>query len=165
MKNGTIVTLDKTRQVLLGMRALAAQKVMVGVPADKDGRKQDADEYQPINNAALAYIHNNGAPEANIPARPYLVPGIKKSKPSWLKKLADAAKQGVGGNPGGVERNLNAAGLIAQNAARAAITEGVPPPLAASTLARRRAKGRSGTTPLINTGQLIKANTYVIRKK
>jgi hypothetical protein len=33
------------------------------------------------------------------------------------------------------------------------------------TLERRRAKGRTGTKPLIDTGQLRNAITYVLRKK
>jgi hypothetical protein len=38
-------------------------------------------------------------------------------------------------------------------------------PLAAATLAARRRKGRTGTKPLIDTGQLRRAITYVLRRK
>jgi phage gpG-like protein len=165
MKAGMAVLTDRTREVLTGMRELAATKVMVGVPEDKNERT-GGEPGQPVNNAALGFIHEFGAPEANIPARPFLIPGLRKSRDQWLPRMREAAKAAMEGKPASVTANLSAAGTTAQSAVRAFITAGQGfAPLAAATLAARRRKGRTGTKPLIDTGQLRRAITYVLRRK
>ena len=72
MKSGLTVVFDETAKVIDGITKLASTRVMVGVPAEKGSRSDG----EPINNAALLYIHDNGAPEAGIPARETLMPGI-----------------------------------------------------------------------------------------
>ena len=44
------------------VRILANSRLLVGFPAESAGRDEG-----PLTNAALAYIHDNGAPEAGIP--------------------------------------------------------------------------------------------------
>lgn len=100
-----------------------------------------------------------------IPARPHLVPGVESVTGQAINRMRDAAKSALSGNPDAVEKNLNAIGLMGQNAVRAKIRSQLPPPLAASTLAKRRARGRNGVTPLYDTGEYIKSITYVIRKR
>ncbi len=56
-------------------------------------------------------------------------------------------------------------GLMGQDAVRGKITSGPFVPLAPATLRARKAKGRTGEKPLIDTGQLRAAYTYVIRAK
>ena len=56
-------------------------------------------------------------------------------------------------------------GLQGADAVRAKITSGPFVPLAPKTLAKRRAKGRKGDKPLIDTGALQRAYTYAIRTK
>lgn len=171
MKPGIVVTLDKTKNILDGMRKLADNRVLVGVPLNKAERNDD----EPITNAVIGYVQEYGSPEMNIPARPHLVPGVKGSKGDWTPRLSDAAIAALEGKPDGVERNLNAAGLIGQNAVRAVITAGEFVPLATATLkARQRdaAKKAGGLSklkavsiaPLIVTGQYLKSITYVLRK-
>src|SRR5882724_12416208 len=70
------VTVDKVKEVQLAIRALANTRVMVGIPSDKAARKGK------INNAQLGYIHEFGAPEVNIPPRPFLVPGVQGAQDS-----------------------------------------------------------------------------------
>ena len=63
------------------------------------------------------------------------------------------------------DKALHSAGLIAQNAVRNKITEGPFVPLAPMTLAKRKARGRTGEKPLIDSGAYRNAQTYVIRPK
>lgn len=163
MKSGAVVVFDQVKKVADSMRELAENRVLVGIPQEKAPRKS-----APITNAQLGYIHEKGAPEANIPARPHLIPGVKDSQDDWMPRLADAAKASFEGSKSGVTGNLNGAGLIAVNAVRAKIQSNIPPPLAPSTVyarEHRKKNRRKGImTALIDTGSYLKAFTYVLRK-
>lgn len=180
-------------KMLQGLMQLAKVEVLVGFPEDTTQRTADSVEEQGITNASLAYIHDNGAPEQNIPARPFMVPGIEAAKEKITDKLAQTVKtvsQGKGTDV--VEKGLIQAGLIAQSAIRAKITEGIPPPLAPATIRSRRQsrqtksrreseeqymhlegqgidedflQGALGIIPLINTGQLRNAVNFVLRPR
>lgn len=161
MKTGVTVTQDKTAQIGKAIAFLAARRVMVGIPADKTARKNDDDS--PLNNAQLMAIHEAGAPEVNLPARPVVHPTVKQYQADIKSALGKAGTLALSGNTKGVDRQLNALGLFMQNKLRAKITDGPFVPLSTRTLATRKARGRSGTKPLIDTGQLRRALTYVIR--
>lgn len=153
------VTIDRVPQLAKSLKALAETRVMVGVPGDKTDRKEG-----PINNAALMKIHEDGAPEVNIPARPVVHPTISENQATIVAGLKQAGDKALQGDTPGMLKVLNALGLRLQNKMRAKITDGPFAPLSERTLAARRAKGRTGTKPLIDTGQLRRALTYVIRK-
>lgn len=156
---------DNTAAMLKAVKDLTSQDVLVGVPEEKAARNSSEQKSKPINNAALAYIHDKGSPAANIPPRPFFDPGINESKPqivAAMKKVGTAAMNRQNVN---VERGLHAVGLIAATAIKNKINNGPFQPLAESTLAARRARGRTGIKPLLDTGQLRNAITYVLRKK
>lgn len=163
VKSGVTVTLDKVAHVLEGVRLLTSQQVMVGFPGDDPKVARTGEKSAGLNNAALGYIHEKGAPEANIPARPFLEPGIKAVQNETIDGLKKAGEFALQGRVEAVGRQLHRVGLRAVNSVRAVINAGVPPPLKPSTLAGRRRRGRKGTVPLIDTGQLRNAITYVIR--
>lgn len=156
--------LDNKEGLISGLTELTQLRTMVGVPAEKAGREA-VESGEPINNAAIAYIQDNGAPEVNIPARPFMRPGLESIKSDIAPMLKRAGKFALEGERESMLKQFHALGLKAQNAVRKKITDGPFTPLAPSTLAARRAAGRSGTKPLIDTGQLRRAITYVIRRK
>lgn len=157
---GITVTIDKVPAIEKAIKDLAATRVMVGIPASKAARREKG----AINNAALGYIHENGAPEAGIPARPFLIPGVRNAEAQITAHLKAAGEAALSGEAKRSDRELHATGLIAQAAVRAKITAGPFIALARSTLARRRARGRTGTKPLIDSGQLRNAISYVLRR-
>lgn len=158
------VTFDKSAQIAAALKEVATTRVMAGVPAEKSLRKPEAGESAEINNAALMYIHEFGAPEANIPPRPVVYPAIRSIQKEVTALLKKIAKLALEGRPEQVQKGFHALGILAQNALRARITDGPFEPLKPSTIAARRARGRKGDRPLIDTGQLRRALTYVIRK-
>lgn len=162
IKSGATVVTDNTKKLLEAVAALTKKQVLVGIPEEKTER-EDGDT--PITNAALAYIHTNGAPEANIPARPFLEPGIKGIQAKINDRLGKAGKAALDGNLAETERQLASVGLEAQLAAQRKINEGIPPPLADSTLEARKRAGFAGTKPLIRTTQLRNAITFVLRER
>lgn len=183
-KSGVVKTVSNLAKVMAGINLLAGTDVMVGVPSTKAGRREG-----PINNAALAYIHDKGAPAAHIPARPFMEPGIKSVQAKIAAELEKAGPLALQGKVSGVQTTLNRVGIIASQAIKAKISEGIPPPLAPSTIKGRirRIKGKkrrqkiavalaSGVAPsvqggqpglfvpLIVTGALRNSITYVLRK-
>ena len=179
---------DDVAKVLKSIQELVGKDVLIGVP-EKDDQRQDG---SPMTNAALAYIHETGSPAANIPARPFLVPGVEEAEDRVTPQMKKAAQAALSGNSSGVETALNRAGLIAQSSVRNKINTGAFVPLSPDTIRNRKysrgtnsrraaeeaylaaikngdspeaAQSAAGIQPLINTGQLRNAIEYVIRKR
>ncbi len=182
----SLTTVDNTRLLAIALEELTKTQVLVGVPADTTAR----DDGSAITNAALMYIHENGAPEINLPARPVVYPTVKAEQPAITKHLEAAGRAALaGGDALPIFKRL---GLYMQNALRAKITDGPFVPLSPRTVAgrfRKRGAGKrrqgeedyldaiaggasaaeaqaaAGIKPLIDTGALRRSLTYVIRRK
>ncbi len=180
MKTGIRKVLDNLPRLQAGVDRLSTLEVLAGVPRDKTQRNEEP----MITNAAIAFIQDQGSPAQNIPARPFMRPGISNAKEAIATSFKRAAKRAVDGQTNAsVEEDLHRAGLKAQNSIRAAINEGIPPPLSIATLKARARRGRKGAKkaleainaggpaniadakPLVDSGQLRNSITYVVRKK
>lgn len=166
MKSGVTVTTDRVASVAQAAAYLANTRVMVGVPAaNTERRPEDGEKETGITNAELGYLHENGVPEKNIPARPWLFPSVRQHGPevaARLKKVGELAFEG-GGQPK-AEQGLNALGLYAQTFVKAKLRDGPFVPLSPRTIAARRARGVTRTKPLLDTLQLLNSVTYVVRR-
>jgi hypothetical protein len=166
--------------VAKAMRALTGREVVCGIPADQSDRKED-DDGGAITNAQLGYIHEMGSPIRNIPARPFLTPGIRAAQEKIVDQLRDAANKALDGQISGVDAALNRAGHIATASVKAQFVDNDWEPLADATLDKRPPAQRDETgrivrkgksrrekgalNPLVDTSQLRKAITYVVRKR
>lgn len=175
-KSGVKVIKDKVLNMSKAMRALTMQSVLVGIPSE-DGRN---DEDGDLTNAEIGYVHEKGSPARNIPERPFLIPGIRAVQPKIVEQLRAAGKAALDGKVAGVNGCLERAGIIAQKSVRAQFVDNDWPELAEKTLNRRpvlardedgkptkygksrKEKGR--INPLIDSQQLRKAVTYVVKK-
>jgi len=188
MKDGSGVQMKKGRaedDLVKSLEALSSMEVLVGFPEETTERDSDEGPAE-ITNAALGYIHDNGAPEVNIPARSFMKPGIDNAGPKLAtiaKQMGKAALQAGPSAPVAVEQGYHSMGLVAQASIRAVINSGIDPPLADSTLRARAARGRKGAKqelenrdkgmpastalakPLVDTAQLRNAVNYVIRNR
>lgn len=186
MRTGVSLVRDRVPAFREGVRTLTTQDVLVGVPGDTTHKGRKAGE---PTNAALAFIHDRGAPEMNIPARPFMAPGIAEARPQITAQLRAAGVAALDGNSQAVTARLHAAGLAAVAGIRAVIRAGIAPPLAASTVRGRIARRQSSTwrtqrraevaanvaagnapgqgifTPLIDTGALLSSITHVLRRR
>lgn len=158
---GVKVTVDRVSEVLQAISRLVAKDVLVGVPESETERKDDA----PINNATLAYIHEYGSPAANIPARPFLIPGIANAQGKVLERFKQAATSALDGNAQRADRQLDMAGQEAADSVQLKINSGPFKELSERTLEERERRGVTRVNPLIDTGQLRNSITYVVRKK
>ena len=172
-------------------KALAKLQVLVGVPEKTTGRQEKGSPLTnaalvflhthgvrgidmrrivrakmnlgaTYNAATQMYIHSHGSPLYAIPPRPIIEPAIEApdNKKAILAQLTLAGRAALDGKKTEAVRFLNLAGQEAVNRVRAWFTDPRNgwPPNAPSTIKR---KGSS--RPLIDTGQLRRAITYVIR--
>lgn len=155
------VTKDNVRKVLDAVERLTQRQVLIGIPQTADARTDRG-----IGNAAIGYINEFGSPAQNIPARPHLVPGVESIATQAGERLQDAGRLALDGKPtGDIENQFHAVGLMAVSSVQNKIAAVIPPPLSPKTLAKRKAKGHAGETPLIDTGEYRQHITYVVRDK
>jgi len=192
MASSVKITKDALPELLRAIKRLTAQEVLVGIPDKNADRPADPDDPSPPTNATLGYIHEFGVPEQNIPARPFLMPGIAAASDDIIKRMRDGGKAVLRGQPDAVEKAMSKVGLAASNSVKEKITDGPFAPLSLRTIEARanrggKGKGRKGARqyvklmeegvpldvlngadlvrPLIDTGKLRQSITYVVRKK
>ena len=83
---------DKTANLRDALRKLTQDVVLVGIPAAEDGR-----DGEPMGNAAIGYIQENGSAAANIPPRPFLVPGVRSVADKCAEIMATGAAEMLDG--------------------------------------------------------------------
>lgn len=171
-------TADHAALLRRAMTLLTRQDVLVGIPAEKAARKGDGDG-EPAGNALIGYVQEHGSPARNIPARPFLVPGITSVQDQVAGLMADAARAALRGDPAGVVATQNRIGLMAVNAVGAQFVDNDWPALAPQTLAGRwreenrdqvgkkqkkdRVRQPKKTNPLLFTTALRGSIAYVVR--
>ena len=180
----SIVITDRTKAVLTSLEGLSKAVVLVGIPEANGARKDD--DQGPVSNAQLGYIHEFGSPAANIPARPFLIPGVESAQARFTPHLRNAATAALEGDPGRMRASLHTAGAIARDEVKLTLNTAGYEPLKDSTLrARARRAGSSiaaaaqreldsraegnppsdEVRPLVETGQMRNAITYVVTNR
>lgn len=178
------------RELRKQLKALAKKEVLVGIPAENSTREHSSE----INNAELLYIQSHGvrsasmrkemqgnldsgmkyskahelylqshgSPMYHVPPRPVLEPAIASQKETIGKLIGVASKNALEGKSAQCEANLNKAGMVAASAARGWFENPANgwPPNAPYTI-----KKKGSSQPLIDTGEMRKAITYVVRDK
>lgn len=153
--------------------------VQVGIPSGKfyeDGTSV----------AYVAAIHEYGAPEAKIPARPFFQPTIQAKKSEWVAILKQGVKQVANGSAS-AEDALDLVGITASKQIEETVANIYAPALSPVTVLLRkwRKDGRtitgktvgeaaaairagedpgSDNKPLNDTGYMISQITYAVNK-
>ena len=146
---------------------LRKHKVDVGLTSSASGRSR-----------MLLAIHEHGAPAMRIPARPVIQPALSQTsvRAGMASAMQDACAAANGGDLPAVISALEDAGRAGTEGIHAYIDQGIPPPNSPITLSGGwmrnpvsgkpvKVKGKSGTTPLVDTGQLYNDFDYEIRGK
>lgn len=150
----TVVLKDKLASTLKAIRELAMQEVKVGFPEGSASREGDD-----LNNPTIAYIHEYGAPAANIPARPFLIPGVRNSLPQVEKIMKAGAIDALDGKSS-AKGTMRQVGLVAQGAVQQKISDGPFVPNKPETIRRK-----GSNKPLIDRGELRKSVNFVVEDK
>lgn len=187
MKSGATMTSDKMAALIRSISALAKKDVLVGIP-DSAPEREDT----PMTNAQIGYVMETGSPAHNVPARPFLVPGVQDVQAECAERLKQGATAALDGNDSGTMRALTMAGLIAETSVKQKIGSNIPPPLSPETIRNRNRSRQTqsmrksekqyleaiktgaseeatqtevGIVALVNTGSLRNAVTHVVRDK
>lgn len=81
---GSKVVLDKTGILKDVLKHLDDYKVLIGIPEDYDlNIRNDSN----LNNSDIGYIHEYGSPATNLPARPFLEPGVEDAEGENIRIL------------------------------------------------------------------------------
>lgn len=176
--SGTVtVVKDETKRMLETIKGLTAMSVVVGVTAQTSPRPGG-----PINNAELAYIHDNGSPINNIPQREFMRPGIDDAKDKIIRilKIAGEKTMELGTSHEPIhepdvtkdrgpsltgsslnerkayfsEKAFNEVGMVAVSAIKNRIVAGIPPGLKEGTLKARARRAGQKTGLSIAKGAL-----------
>jgi hypothetical protein len=138
-------TIDNLQRVAIGLDALTRLDLLVGVTKETAGRGED------ISNADLAYIHENGVPDRNIPARPFMRPGVRKARSKIAARMKEAGQAAIAGKAAKMQAQYEACGMEVVSEMQNTISEGIPPPLKDATVKnrwRQRGKGyKAGMRP------------------
>lgn len=172
MVDGVTETVNLTKELAAALKLLTKRQVLVGIPENTADVHPDREGT--ISNAVLGYLFENGSPATNMPARPWLKPGVEAAQGQINARLEGAGRAALAGDASGVEQQLAAAGVDTVSVIKNRITAGIPPPLAQSTVNarrrrspgskyRRKATSADDTTPLYDTGNFVASINYVIR--
>ena len=186
MVDKTVVK-DNLAAMLKAVDKLVKSEVLVGVPGSSGERKPGPDGKTALSNADIGYLMEYGSPAQNIPPRPFLVPGIAAAKDKIAAQLKRGGMAALDGKEDVLLSAQMAAGAAAVSSVQATITSGAFAPLSPRTIAARAKRGQTGAKqyqklkkegvpedvllgtalvkPLIDSGQLRQAITYVIRRR
>lgn len=147
---------SKLQDRLQCLKYLATHTVDVGLTSSASGRSR-----------MLLAIHEHGAPAMHIPPRPVVKPALSQEnvRQEMASCQAEALRAARAGDLEGTKAGLEKSGQVGAEGIRAYIDKGVPPPNAPITLSGGwmrnpvsgkpvKVKGKSGTTSLVDTGQL-----------
>ena len=183
---GVKVTRDQVEDVLKAVRQLVSVEILVGIPGENAERQPaPGASPSPISNVQIGLISEFGSPAQNIPARPFLVPGVRDALPALLPKLKRAGQLALDfKGPVPVTQALIGVGIAAASAVQMKITTGPFQPIADATKRARlyrkmgyrnasearkqkmMAKWMAGDfKPLLDSGAMRASVTFVIRPK
>lgn len=154
----------------MAMDMLDSVSLLIGIPEENAGGSSGG-----LNNVQLAYLHSRGSPVNKMPARPFIEPAIEQK--GVLDKIAGcfgrAFEAAILGDAGTMRKELEFAGIYGSNAVKAYMGSAALAPNAPITVSggwmRNKVsgkpvyvKGKGSAAPLIDTGSLRAAVTYVL---
>lgn len=177
------VTKDLTEDILNSLKDLAEKTVCIGVPEDTDTQRDNISNAEllyihtngirdkdmirdmqhdlntmPYSKAHELYVHENGSPLWHSPPRPVLEPSIDANREQIAELMKTAAIKALKGND--VTPSLRKVGMQGQNIARDWFTN---PDNKWAENTKNTIKIKGSDKPLIDTGELRKSITYVIK--
>lgn len=122
--------------------------------------QHDIKNGNPYSRAYEFYVQEHGSPLWRIPPRPVLAPAMESHKEEVAEQMKKALKAVLKG--GSVSTELGKVGMLGQNICRDWFTN---PENKWAKNSPITIKKKGSSNPLIDTGEMRKAITYVIRDK
>lgn len=118
----------------------------------------------PYSEAYEMYIHEHGSAAWRIPPRPIIEPAIEdpENLDAITAQMKEAATAAMDGGPAAGQAGLKRVGMVAEDAVRMWFLN---PKNRWPALSPKTIKRKGSDRPLIDTGRLRRAITYVLRKR
>lgn len=179
----TVARKNNSDRVMKAVGEISKKQVYVGIPASDSGSRKasllslaagtpgivaKADLMRAAKatptNAELMFIHSKGSPIKGIPARPVIEPAIVAdgNKQAITAELGAAAKSTLDGDAAGATNHLKRAGIAGQRASQKWFTDSRN---AWQGNAESTIKRKGSNRPLIDTGALRAAITFVVKEE
>lgn len=149
------------------LKSLQRKALYVGIAKDSELDSRGSDE---PSNSHLGFIHEFGSPMENIPARPFLVPGVKDDMNRIKRGMGNAMRFALNGDEERCDAALEATAINAASAVKNYMATADFAPLSPVTIQRRRESRQTQSMrkeekdmdsslikPLIDTGTLQRA--------
>jgi hypothetical protein len=174
---------DLSNDIINSLKDLAQKTVCVGIPNEDDTQRDNISNAEllyihtngirdismrrqmqhdlktmPYSRAHELYVHENGSPLWQSPPRPVLEPSLDNKKEQLGELMKNPLNVALEG--GNVMPSLEQIGMQGQNIARAWFTN---PDNNWEPNTERTIKIKGSDRPLIDTGELRKAITYVVK--
>lgn len=174
------------------LEEIAKTRILVGIPEDSESaeqrKKEENEAYQKhtdefirehnitdekkikklknrkindLTNAQKLFINSRGSPATNMPPRPVIEPAIEDKFDQISEVIKQGAIKGLEGDMEGFRQDYDLAGLMGQTAS---INWFDNPKNNWSPNAESTIKKKGSNAPLIDTGAMRKAITYVVVK-
>jgi hypothetical protein len=142
---------------------------ILGEAAAKVETEHQTESGTPMTNVQLAVIHEFGAPSVGIPARSFIRAPFEAKRNDYLGDLRKLVR-GVYENRVNLRKVLSIMGLKMEWDQKNAVLkgEGIPPPLAPSTIKAKERKGRWNKAasepprPLVDSGRMVGAVSHAV---
>lgn len=151
------------KNIVRSFKKVDGSYVKVGLQGET-GQKTYGEKWNPVTVVDIGVIHEFGT--VNIPERSFLRNTFDENYLKWRKFTTQVfsemiTKQFAKTYTVGISKALGFLGQRIQNDIKNRIRQGIPPPNAPSTLARKLKKGKGLPVPLIDTGRMINSIIYV----
>ena len=144
------------------MQDLIRKRLLVGIPGDSAPRQPEPGQKgTPPSNALVGYILETGDAEMNLPARPFLVPGVTAAKPAIIKGMQKATVAAFSGKPAQINKGFDEAGLAAVASVKATMLNGGFAPLSDRTIEARARRRNPETGKLKRDGRSEDARAFL----
>ncbi len=143
-------------------KQLTKTRLLVGIPGDATPREPaPGQKGTPPSNAVIGYVMEYGEPSMNIPARPFLLPGVRAAKPEITKGMHRAVVGALSGKPTEIKAGFTQAGLAAQVSVQATMIAGGFAPLSDRTIEARARRRYEDTGKLVGTATSKNARKFL----
>lgn len=180
-----VVNKDISEDLLKSLNDLARKTVCVGIPQEEDNHRgdditnaellyihtngvrdktmiremqHDLDNGTPYSVAHELYVHENGSPLWHSPPRPVLEPALDSVKDEIALRMKESINVALDG--GNVDIELQEVGQLGEAAARGWFRN---PENKWAKNSEQTIKRKGSDKPLVDTGELKKSITYVIK--
>lgn len=163
--SGRVTTTDRgAKDMLRRAHELAGgMRVKVGILDDAPKDVHPGEKPSSLTLVEIACIHELGAPELGIPQHSFIRATVDERRADVQRLSVVLAKDVLTGKRTAAQA-LDALGAKVSGWMQKRIADGIPPQLKAETLKRKTVNGAVGDVPLVDTGQLKSAITWVVEK-